>query len=66
MVTDLDDTHRKNPKIAIKDSMSLPMSHITLDESSTSDDPTKTSNNPARFISPPPFCTKKNQTVLTK
>ena len=58
MVNDINDTHRKKPKLAIKESKSLPLSKIIdnpLDESSHSDDPTKTPNNSNDIISTPPF-----------
>ena len=58
MVFDLHDTHHKKPKLAIKDSKSLPMAHITdnpLDDFSNSDDQANHLSDPTGIISPPLF-----------
>ena len=62
MVNDLNDTRHNKPKLALKDSKSSPMTHITnnpLDDFSHSDNQTYQSHSPTNITSPPPFYTKR-------
>ena len=59
---DLKDSHARRPLPPMKSSHLSTIIENPLDHSSdNSNDPTNTSNNPSRIISPPPFYTKRKR-----